>query len=283
VGLNIGIIDDLVFINDSLIRVDMNIDQAYTGFMKKDAKASISTNGLVGDMIINIMPGNGGGRIIEDGDIIESISGIGTEDVLGILNNTADDLGVLISNLNSITENMLNGKGSMATLLNDPEMSHDLKDVFRNLSNASININSLTEDIEKSMNQIHNGDGLLGYLLYDTSLTDKVDLIIDNIDKIVIEKMEPLVANIEASSQHVLNTSKDLEDLIDQIDLNEGAIGLLLRDTASTHSIQEIINNLNEGTFRFNESMEALKHNFLLRGYFKKQEKKRLQELKEAN
>ncbi|HCW07282.1 MAG TPA: MCE family protein, partial [Cytophagales bacterium] len=37
-----------------------------------------------------------------------------------------------------------------------------------------------------------------------------------------------------------------------------------------------------QGTQRFNENMEALKHNFLFRGYFKKQEKEAKASKKEA-
>jgi len=40
--------------------------------------------------------------------------------------------------------------------------------------------------------------------------------------------------------------------------------------------------NINEGTDKFNDNMEALKHNFLFRGYFKKLERqeKKSQKLK---
>ena len=38
--------------------------------------------------------------------------------------------------------------------------------------------------------------------------------------------------------------------------------------------------NINEASFRLNEDLEALKHNFLFRGYFKKQEKEKLKKVK---
>ena len=40
--------------------------------------------------------------------------------------------------------------------------------------------------------------------------------------------------------------------------------------------------NINEASFRLNENMEALKHNFLLRGYFRKQEKAKLKETEKS-
>jgi phospholipid/cholesterol/gamma-HCH transport system substrate-binding protein len=38
---------------------------------------------------------------------------------------------------------------------------------------------------------------------------------------------------------------------------------------------------VNEGTDKFNQNMEALKHNFLTRGYFRKLEKQQLKNAKE--
>ncbi len=38
--------------------------------------------------------------------------------------------------------------------------------------------------------------------------------------------------------------------------------------------------NINEASLRLNENLEALKHNFLFRGYFRKQEKAKLKEQK---
>jgi phospholipid/cholesterol/gamma-HCH transport system substrate-binding protein len=37
------------------------------------------------------------------------------------------------------------------------------------------------------------------------------------------------------------------------------------------------MSNIEAGTAAFNQDMEALKHNFLIRGYFRKQEKKNRQ------
>ena len=41
--------------------------------------------------------------------------------------------------------------------------------------------------------------------------------------------------------------------------------------------------NINEGTNKFNQNMEALKHNFLTKSYFKKLERQEKKKLKEKN
>ncbi len=39
------------------------------------------------------------------------------------------------------------------------------------------------------------------------------------------------------------------------------------------NQLEKSMENIEQGTERFNENMEALKHNFLTRGYFRKLEK----------
>jgi phospholipid/cholesterol/gamma-HCH transport system substrate-binding protein len=66
-GINIGTVQGIEMINDTTINVDMLIDQDMFRFIKKDAIASISSDGLVGNMIINILPGSGTDPLIEPG------------------------------------------------------------------------------------------------------------------------------------------------------------------------------------------------------------------------
>jgi phospholipid/cholesterol/gamma-HCH transport system substrate-binding protein len=54
-----------------------------------------------------------------------------------------------------------------------------------------------------------------------------------------------------------------------------GPVQSLLRDSAMTAEIQSTLRNVEKGTAAFHENMEALKHNFLLRRYFKKQAKQK--------
>jgi phospholipid/cholesterol/gamma-HCH transport system substrate-binding protein len=47
----------------------------------------------------------------------------------------------------------------------------------------------------------------------------------------------------------------------------------MINDTLAATEIRQTLTNLNQGTKAFNENMEALKHNFLFRRYFRKLEK----------
>ena len=60
----------------------------------------------------------------------------------------------------------------------------------------------------------------------------------------------------------------------------KGALNYLSNDEEFVMQLEETIKNINEGTDRFNENMEALKHNFLTRSYFRKLEREQKKEAK---
>ena len=71
-------------------------------------------------------------------------------------------------------------------------------------------------------------------------------------------------------------------DIQNDINNGKGTINALLKDSMMVIKLNESLNNIQQGTDAFNQNMEALKHNFMLRGYFKKQEKQRMKEQSQA-
>jgi phospholipid/cholesterol/gamma-HCH transport system substrate-binding protein len=51
---------------------------------------------------------------------------------------------------------------------------------------------------------------------------------------------------------------------------------MLLKDSAATHHLQLTLQNLEKGSVNLNEDLEAVQHNFLLRNFFRKKEKAKL-------
>ncbi|MFT5166999.1 MAG: phospholipid/cholesterol/gamma-HCH transport system substrate-binding protein [Saprospiraceae bacterium] len=279
-GINVGIVDKLVIVNDSTIRVDMNMQKEVQRFLKKNAIASIGTDGLVGNMIVNINPGIGNSSTVENGDRIESYTRVEAGEMLNTLGNTTENIALLTLNLLEIAENINKGEGSIATLLNDRGMATDLQLAIRNLRYSTQHINTLSGQFQESMDSVSQGKGLLGYLLNDSTFELQINQITAGLDSLIRSRTVPIMDNLEQSSTDIATTSAELKNMIRDIDLNQGLIGTVLKDSILVEDLKETMHNLNEGTDRFNENMEALKHNFLFRKYFKKEEKRRKKELK---
>ena len=87
-GIEIGTVSSIKMLNDSTIIVEMNIEEKITTHIKKNAIASIGTDGIVGNVLINIFPRNGVTFPIENGDIIELADGTFTISQSLIINKT---------------------------------------------------------------------------------------------------------------------------------------------------------------------------------------------------
>src|SRR4051812_35122010 len=57
-GINVGTVEDIRIVSDTLIRVDMLMQNQVKPFLKVDAIASIGSNGLMGDKLITIVSGS---------------------------------------------------------------------------------------------------------------------------------------------------------------------------------------------------------------------------------
>ncbi|MFK2820613.1 MlaD family protein [Flavobacteriaceae sp. LMIT009] len=268
-GIDIGTVKTITMINDSTIKVDMNIDEKIIMHIKKDAIATIGSDGLVGNMIVNIVPGNGHSEVISNGDTIESFSKIGADDILSTLSVSSENAAILTSDLVKITTAMVKGKGSVALLLNDSLMAKDLKQSITNLRIASSSATKTINELNSIITSLKtNNETVLGMLMNDT---------------ISGNKLKDVITHLENSSKEIDSVAKNINETITKINSSEGALNYVTTDTALVNSIRSTLKNINEGTDKFNQNMEALKHNFLTRGYFKKLERQEKKQKKDKN
>lgn len=267
-GINIGTVKSIEMENNMKIRVTMSLEEKMLPYIKKDAIATIGSDGLVGNMIVNIIPGSENLYPIEPGDEIKSYSRIGTEDILETLNTTSDNAALLISNLLSITQSLKEGEGPLGKLINDSIMAIDIEYTFKNLRSASSEAKKSLSELNSVISSIDLKNSVAGKLLNDSISAQKIDSIIDN---------------ILVSSNEIQKTSYDLNAIMKEISNENGLVKFLSTDSTFVNKLDRTIQNLEEGTGRFNENMEALKHNFLFRGYFRKLERQQAKENKKEN
>jgi len=94
-------------------------------------------------------------------------------------------------------------------------------------------------------------------------------------------EMESILSSLKVSADHAEVITNELSQLAYKINHGNGALSKLIGDTAFAKNITSTMSNLKKGTQGLSENMEAAKHNFLLRGYFKKKKKKEEEKKKE--
>jgi len=273
-GINVGNVEYISIVNDSVIQIDMLLIPEVQAYIKQDAVASIASDGLVGNMIVNITPGSGNLPMVQEGDMIPSYSRLKTDDMFGTLGKTTENIELLARNLLKISENLLSDEGSVPLLLNDQGLAQELQLTFANLRQSSQNMQQLSAQLADNITEVNKGKGALGYLLTDSLLTDQIQQITSDMDTLIAIKSAPIMDNLNQSSKDIASASAELKRLLEQITLDEGLVDAILHDPKVQADFKAMMENLNQGTNRFNENMEAMKHNFLFRGYFRKAERK---------
>ncbi|MBT8298322.1 MAG: MCE family protein, partial [Maribacter sp.] len=100
-------------------------------------------------------------------------------------------------------------------------------------------------------------------------------------DTVYGSKMQNMLGNLEKSSIEIAEITKNLNSVIGEIKEGKGALNYLVKDTLLVNSLEITIKNIEESSILFNENMEALKHSFLTRGYFRKLEEEKKKESKQ--
>jgi phospholipid/cholesterol/gamma-HCH transport system substrate-binding protein len=249
-GINVGTVKKIIIVNDSLIKVDMLIEEDIASHIKKDAMASIGSDGLVGNMIVNIIPGKKSNEMVKDGDIILSENKASTDEILKTINSTSENAKLITDNLVKITNQINSKKGTIGMLINDTVMSDDLKQTIYNLKVTTQSTSKSMANLNKIINDLNNKDNVVGALK----------------DTVTGRKIKMIIVNLEKSSEQINKTITNLKD-------GKGALNYLSNDPKLVKQIDSTMINLNQASSKLNENLEALKHNFFFRGYFKKQEK----------
>ncbi|MDI9256945.1 MlaD family protein [Flavobacterium sedimenticola] len=256
-GINVGTVRGIEIVNDSTINVEMQIDKSVFSHIKKNAVATIGSDGLVGSVIINIIPGKGIAAPVVPGDFIRSNNRVRTDDMLNTLNVTNQNAARLTADLLKITNDIHHGKGTIGLLLRDSVMAKDLKETIHNLKITSQKTSQTMDNLNRQIAGLDNKDNVIGVLK----------------DTVVGNKIRHVVTNLDSSSQEITKVVANLNATITNIKEGKGALNYLSNDPKLVKQIDSTMTNINQASKKLNENLEALKSNFLFRGYFKKQEK----------
>lgn len=132
-GITVGIVENIQQVSDTSVRVDMLIDTETQKFIKKDARAIIGSDGLMGNKIVQIVPGTSGQKMIQDNDVINSDVPIDMDDIMEKLAITTENAATITSNLADITTNLKDGQGTIGMLLMDTAFAQTLKVTMDNI------------------------------------------------------------------------------------------------------------------------------------------------------
>ena len=262
-GIQVGTVKRVKILSDTVIEITMLVEEKMKPFIHKTDKVSISTDGLMGNKLINILPSKDNSPLAQESDILPAKRVSGTEEMMQTLDQTNNNLAVISENIKR-TAMRINQSNAFWKILESPDLANNLALSAANIRNATEHADNMVMNIDAIIADTRNGKGSLGAILTDTSMVHDLTTAINSIKK-VGEDASNLAGELSTLTQTIKT----------DISGGKGPAHFLLKDTALVISLNNSMNSIEQGTAAFNENMEALKHNFLLRGYFKKQEKKK--------
>lgn len=262
-GIDVGSVSRVSLVSDTVIEVAMSIDKKMKTIIRRNAVASLGTDGLIGNRVINISPGAGTAPLVNDGDRLSSREEINTQAMLQTFSRTNENVALIAEELRN-TIHRINTSAQLAELLDDRTMTVNLKAAFAHLHEATQKASGLMTEASATLALASEGKGTIATLLTDTTLSQELQQAVSKIQE------------VEASAERL---ARDLDQIAVTVgqDFNagQGPVNALMRDSAMTERLRATLENVEKGTAAFSENMEALKQNFLFRRYFRKLEKEK--------
>jgi phospholipid/cholesterol/gamma-HCH transport system substrate-binding protein len=253
------------------IEIVMEIDGKLDGSpaverIRTDSMAVLKGAGVLGDNVIDIIPGTSAGKPIQDNDIIPSEAQKSVGDIINAAQTAVGHLNVIAADIREMTGNMKAGRGSAGKFLYDESfylnldsavrqaesLMKEIKEgkgsigqfvsdpaLYKNTADTIAQLRSITNQVE---DQLRSGRGSLGKFLKDDKLYTDASSLIARLDQ-TSGRLENVVAKIERGEGTVgklINDDKlyaDARGTIEKLNLimarlekGEGTMGMILKD-----------------------------------------------------
>lgn len=267
--------------SQSNIEIVMEIDGKIDGRpaverIRTDSMAVLKSAGVLGDNVIDIIPGTSAGKPIQDGDSIDSEAQKSVGDIINAAQTAVGHLNVIAADIREMTGNLKAGRGTAGKFLNDESFYLNLDSavrqaeslmqevksgkgtmgqlvsdpaLYKQATETVAQLRSITDQVE---NQLRAGKGSIGKLLKDDKLYNDASSLVARLDQ-TSGRLENVVAKIERGEGTVgrlINDDKLYADargtieklnlIMERLDKGEGTMGMILKDARLYHNANNL-------------------------------------------
>jgi phospholipid/cholesterol/gamma-HCH transport system substrate-binding protein len=236
-------------------RVQMRVDERFHGMVRTDSLVTVDTEGVVGNTFLTIHTGSPNALIARADSLLQSKPPVNISDLLsnglglvndadatlkqigGKINVTLDGANYAIGNANDLLVGLKEGRGTAGMLLSDEKVANQIRDTLStvqattsNLKQASAGVSSIVADVQQRQ---------------------------------FPQKLDDTMTQIRAASTQANETLEQVHQSAAQ------ALGPDAYGVTAGQNISQSLSNVNVATGNMAEDMEALKHNFIFKGFFR--------------
>ena len=254
-GVKIGTVRKMRFVNKSQVEVSMNIDEIAQEYIRKDSKAKIGSEGVIGNKLIVLYGGSQSSPPVDDGDMVVSETTYSMESMMTTLQKTNDNLYDISNDFKIVSKQIAGGEGTMGKLLYTDSLYRTIDAAVVSLQRAAANAQAMTASLSNFSSKLNQPGSFANDLVTDTVVFAQARAAVRELNE-TAASANKMTANIEQASN---DPTKPL--------------GLMLHDQETAKDLKETISNLETSTAKLNETLDAARYSFLLRGGFKRKAK----------
>ncbi len=286
-GVNVGSVTDVTIAESGRIEVYFRVIDKATHLIRgelgsaligegpKPSFAAIGSKGLLGDRIIEISVGaddypewnpdepipvsvGGGIMALAERTLVEAE---GTARNLRLATDPfsdqefSNDLKATARNLAKASGAIANGEGTIARLMNDPELGRDVKGAVKELRAAGKQVAELGENLNKITGDIQTNEGTAHALIYGKEGADAIRNIRDTFGQLNtiltdVREGDGAVNQLiygelgDSFMDNLQNASDDIAFLTKEAREGKGTVGALLTDPSIYEDIKRLVGDL---------------------------------------
>jgi phospholipid/cholesterol/gamma-HCH transport system substrate-binding protein len=255
-------------------RVQLELEDKVRGMIREDSIASIQTEGVVGDQFVSIGKGTESSGEVGNGSTLPSKEPVDLaallQDGSSLLKEVHGDIGDIRARTDVVLD-----KANRTFGHTDDLIVQSRPDISTMLGNGA-RISGTVDTIVEGLNE---GRGTAGLILTDEDTKQKLRATVEdvhdasvNIDQASVRANQTIAdfqsRDLPAKTQQTLDNVQSLS-----LQLDTGVKEALAQDDIGQDgatNLRQALSGLNRSTTNVAEDTEALKHNFFLRGFFKR-------------
>jgi phospholipid/cholesterol/gamma-HCH transport system substrate-binding protein len=170
IGFRVGSVEDISMQPNATVQVEVSLDNEYVHLIGQDAKARLVKEALVGESVVEIIPGSQQVKQVTRNSVLEFERG---QDASNVVENLAGQLQPILSDVHQITSSMSNPNGDFQQALkNLNQATGGFRETAKEFTQLGINSNKAVDRINSSL-------GTLDQAI--PKLVDKADTTLNNI------------------------------------------------------------------------------------------------------
>jgi len=270
----------------SRFHVKWRINAKLRGLVRKDSIVTIETEGVVGGTYVEVRPGSAQATAsaalatipsrepIELSELLTRGTGLLNDvqamltQIGGKLSNTLDTTTATVSNVNDVVSGLKKGRGAAGMLLRDDTLANHLRQT----------VTSTTSNVDEIVAALKAGRGAAGMMLRDDAVAAQVRQAVNNAQQATVnlghasQQADALISDLNSHQipQKADGIIAGVDGAVRQVNQMISEINKPDRQgVTAAANVRESLMNANAATSNLADGTEALKHNFLVRGFFR--------------